>query len=87
MYYKTNSFKEYNKIIGEYSDNAYKERFDHSRLCKQLQAAGRLMRQKNDSGIIAFLSHHPDDITHIQKYYLKAQLIKNFTMWPNLNTF
>ena len=72
----------YSEIIGIYDEMKDKEKVQHLRLTKQMQAMGRLMRTKTDYGVVAFLSHYPNDVTYVKQYYPDSKVVKELTNWP-----
>lgn len=80
----------YNRLIDPEYDETNTQRVIHRRLMRQIQAMGRLMRKSTDCGIVAFLSHHPNDLKSIVPYYPDAKQIR--TKWelmqghPYMNT-
>ena len=79
--------KKYSEIIGLHNDVKYNERIQHIRLMKQMQAIGRIMRCHTDYGVVAFLSHHPDDVTYVKHYYKDAIFVKELKRFYENNAY
>ena len=78
----------YNKLLDPHNyAETNKKRCDHRRLMRQVQAVGRLMRCETDGGVVAFLSHHPNDLKSIQVYYPDAQYVRNRPELYRANTY